>query len=56
VIYTIIESCRGRGIDPFAYLRDVLTRLPSMTTRQVKDVAPAAWAQAQRAAALRAAA
>ena len=28
ILYTIIESCRRRGIDPYAYLRDVLTRLP----------------------------
>jgi transposase len=56
VIYTIIESCRRRGLDPFAYLRDVLTRLPSMTTGQIKEVTPAAWAKAQRDAAFQAAA
>ena len=28
IIYTIIESCRRRGLDPFAYLREVFTRLP----------------------------
>jgi len=28
IIYTVIESCRRRGIDPYAYLKDVLTRLP----------------------------
>ena len=33
ILYTIIESCRRRGIDPYAYLRDVLTRLPHMTTK-----------------------
>lgn len=31
VLYTVIESCRRRGLDPYAYLRDVLARLPSMT-------------------------
>jgi hypothetical protein len=31
--------------DPHAYLRDVLTRLPSMTNRQVKDITPEAWAK-----------
>jgi transposase len=56
IIYTIIESCRRRGIDPYAYLRDVLTRLPSMTTSQIKDLTPEAWAKAQRFAALRPAA
>ena len=28
IIYTVIESCRRRGLDPYAYLREVLTRLP----------------------------
>lgn len=45
IIYTVIESCRRRGIDPFAYLREVFTRLPSMTNRQVKDITPQAWAK-----------
>lgn len=31
VLYTIIESCRRRGVEAYAYLRDVLTRLPTMT-------------------------
>jgi transposase len=43
IIYSIIESCRRRGLNPHAYLRDVLTRLPSMTNWQVKDITPAAW-------------
>jgi transposase len=48
ILYTIIENCRRHGIDPFAYLRDVLTRLPSMTNWQLKEVTPEAWAKAQR--------
>ncbi len=31
ILYTVIESCRRQGIDPQAYLRDVLTRLPNLT-------------------------
>lgn len=48
IIYTVIESCRRRGLNPFAYLRDVLSRLPSMTNHQVVEVIPAAWAKAQQ--------
>jgi len=48
ILYTIIESCRRRGIDPFAYLRDVFTRLPFMTNWQIKDITPEAWAKAQQ--------
>ncbi len=49
ILYTIIESCRRREIDPSAYLRDVLTRLPNMTNWQIKDVTPAAWAMSRKA-------
>jgi transposase len=52
IIYTLIECCRRRGLDPYAYLRDVLTRLPSATTSQIKDLTPEAWAKAQRSAGL----
>jgi transposase len=55
IIYSIIESCRRHGIEPYTYLHDVLTRLPSMTNRQIKDVVPKAWAAAWRNTALRAA-
>lgn len=43
IIYTIIECCRRRGKNPYDYLRDVLTRLPRMTNRQIPEVAPEAW-------------
>jgi hypothetical protein len=47
ILYTIIESCRRRGIDPYAYLRQVLSRLPQMTNRQIPEVIPAAWSKVQ---------
>jgi transposase len=56
ILYTIIESCRRRGLDPFAYFRDVFTRLPTMTNWQVKDLTPEAWAKSQTRANRRAAA
>ena len=43
VIYSIIESCRSRDIDPHAYLKDVLTRLPTMTNWEVEGITPRAW-------------
>lgn len=47
IIYTLVENCRRRSIDPFTYLRDVLTRLPNMTNRQIPEVTPQAWAKAR---------
>jgi transposase len=45
IIYTIIESCRRRSIDPYAYLRDLLTHLPTLKNNQISEVTPAAWAK-----------
>jgi transposase len=47
IIYTVIESCRRRRIDPYAYLKDVLTRLPRMTMQQLPEILPAVWAKQQ---------
>jgi transposase len=48
ILYTLIESCHRRGIDPYGYLRDTLTRLPSMTNRQIPEVTPEAWLAGQK--------
>ena len=45
ILYTIVECCRRRGIDPYVYLRDILTRLPTATNWQIADLTPEAWAQ-----------
>ena len=44
IIYSIVVSCQRRKIDPLVYLRDVLGRLPSMTTRDnLDELTPANW-------------
>ena len=43
IIYTVIESCRRRGLDPYTYLREILTKLPHMTNWQIPEVTPLAW-------------
>jgi transposase len=48
ILYTIVESCRRHGIDPFAYLRDVLQCLPKSTNQQIPSLTPVAWAKAER--------
>jgi transposase len=43
VLYSIIASCRRRGINPQDYLTDVLGRLPTAKTSDIQDLLPAAW-------------
>jgi hypothetical protein len=41
--YTLIGNCHREGIDAFAYLTDVFTRLPSETNKTVHRLTPKAW-------------
>jgi transposase len=43
VIYSIIVSCRRRGIDPWKYLRDLMHRLPAATNHDIPSLVPARW-------------
>ena len=47
ILYTIIECCRRRGIDPLTYLRDVLQRLPATTNWTVGELTPQNWLKAR---------
>ena len=46
---TITQTCRRHGIDSFAYLQNVLTRLPNAPVEDLPDLFPHRWAAAQRA-------
>jgi transposase len=44
IIYSLVISCQRHGKDPLSYLRDVLTRLPAMTTRDdLTPLTPGGW-------------
>ena len=47
VIYTILQSCKTYGINPYTYLKDVLERLPQMTIQAIDQITPSAWAKDQ---------
>ncbi|HWA87275.1 MAG TPA: transposase domain-containing protein, partial [Opitutus sp.] len=44
VLYSLIVSAQRHGHDPHAYLKDVLTRLPAMTTNDdLRPLLPGSW-------------
>ncbi len=47
VLYTLVQSCKRSGIDPFAYLQEVLTRFPSAGSTSALDFSPSHWATAR---------
>ena len=42
-IYTLIATCKLNGVDPQAYLADVLARLPDHPARHVDELMPWHW-------------
>jgi transposase len=43
VLYSFTGTCKHHDIDPFAYLADVLRRLPSHPAEQLDELLPVAW-------------
>jgi len=44
VLYSLVASCKRLRIDPYAYLRDVFTRLPETSTEEdLYDLLPDRW-------------
>ncbi len=46
VLYSLVSSCKRLRIDPFAYLQDVLTRLPSASDTELEELLPDRWIKA----------
>ena len=42
-MYTLIESAKMTGIDPEAYLRDVLARIADHPINRIGDLLPWKW-------------
>ena len=42
-IMSLIQSARMNGHDPYAYLKDVLTRLPTHKASQIEELLPHRW-------------
>lgn len=42
-LYTLIETCKMNGIDPRAWLADVLARLPGHSAKRIDELLPWNW-------------
>lgn len=44
VLYSVAGTCWRFGLDPFAYLRDALARLPTLPAGRMNELLPDRWA------------
>lgn len=49
-LYTLVATCEARGINPFAYLADVIPRVQDHSKRRLDELLPGPWSRAQPAA------
>ena len=47
VLFSLVSSGQRHGHDPFAYLRDVLTRLPNLPRERLSELLPDRWSLPQ---------
>ena len=50
-LFTLVENCRLAGVDPEAYLVDIIARLPDHPMKRIAELLPHAWKTARTAAA-----
>jgi transposase len=43
VVMSLLQSDKLCGHDPFAYLKDVLTRLPTQLNSRIEELLPHSW-------------
>jgi hypothetical protein len=48
-MFDFTSTCQRLGIEPWAYLQDVLTRLPTTPAGQLGDLLPDHWRAAREA-------
>lgn len=46
-LFTLVENCRLEGIDPEAYLIDIITHLPDHPMKRIAELLPRAWKAAR---------
>jgi transposase len=43
VLLSVVQSCMALGVEPFAYLRDVLDRVSTHPASRIAELLPDAW-------------
>ena len=46
-MYSLVGSCKRHRVDPFAYLKDILERLPTHPADRLGELLPDAWIAAK---------
>lgn len=48
ILFSMTTTCRGLGLNPFVYLRNVLDRVGTHPARRIEDLLPDRWQESHR--------
>jgi hypothetical protein len=43
ILFSLVASCKANGVEPWAWLRDVFARLPTLPSEQLDELLPDVW-------------
>ena len=52
VLYSLLETCKKNDVDPYEWLKDVYTRIPTHPIGKIRELLPEAWKQQKQTAAI----
>jgi transposase len=47
MLYSLLGTCKMHGVNPFDWFKDILERIPSFPIKNIKELLPHNWPQAQ---------
>jgi hypothetical protein len=48
ILFTLVESAKRHGLEPYGYIKELLLRLPESTNWQIPQFTPAAVAKSKK--------
>ena len=48
ILFSLTETCKGLGVEPWAYLRDVLDRVSTHPASRIDELLPDRWEAIRR--------
>ncbi len=50
VLYSLLETCKSNEVNPYEWLKDIYTRIPSHPISRINELLPTTWKQLKQAA------
>jgi hypothetical protein len=50
ILYSLLETCKKNDVDPYEWLKDIYTRIPTHPINKINELLPTVWKQLKPAA------